>query len=500
MLMAWYDKAKQLVDKVMQGPVEAAGGQEPVARMATGERRGFKPGMPLTDTEKDEAAQAHPEPSAQAGGAAQPAQAPQSAPKRRSLLEWIRAQAGMDQEQEAYQQPVEQTAWTQDSFQQSAQQPVFNQSGYQAQVETGYQQPYQGTGYQQPYQSQQGMGYQQAYQGTGYQQPYQPQQDTGYQQGYQGTGFQQQAYQPQQEAGYQQGDQGTGFQQQAYQPQQETGFQQGYQGTGFQQQYQPQQETGFQQGYQGTGFQQQYQPQQETGFQQGYQATGFQQGYQGTGFQQQSAYQTGYQQPVSQGFQTGYAQPQNATPQQERRSRRNRGNQQASSQPAGDNLVYFNQNRFVDENGTAYNMMIRLAQPTTTAKCYRLIEFMRAGEMVLVNLEKVQNAQECDRCLDLLFGAAYAMDCNYTRVAERCVYLITPRSVGIQAFKGLSDMSRKDIETHWPGSNAANEQPWEPQYERQAAGGWSTSYQAGSADFAPPAGGRSYRANPVRYF
>lgn len=444
--MAWYDKAKQLVDKVMQGPVEAAGGQEPVARMATGERRGFKPGMPLTDTEKGEAAQAHPESSAQAGTAAQPVQGPQSqsAPKRRSFLEWIRAQAGMDQEQEAYQQPVEQTAWTQDGFQQSAQQPVFNQTGYQAQAETGYQQ---------------------AYQGTGYQQAYQAQQETGYQQGYQGTGFQQQ-----------------------YQPQQETGYQQGYQGTGFQQQYQPQQETGFQQGYQGTGFQQ------------GYQATGFQQGYQGTGFQQ--AYQTGYQQPVSQGFQTGYAQPQNATPQQERRSRRNRGNQQVNSnnQPAGDNLVYFNQNRFVDENGTAYSMMIRVAQPTTTAKCYRLIEFMRAGEIVLVNLEKVQNPQECDRCLDLLFGAAYAMNCEYNRVAEKCIYLISPRSVGVQAFKGLSDMSRKDIETHWPGSNPANEQPWEPQHERQAAGGWSTSYQAGSADFAPPAGGRSYRANPVRYF
>ncbi len=481
--MAWYDKAKQLVDKVMQGPAEAAGGQEPVARMATGERRGFKPGMPLTDTEKSEAAQAHPEPSDQAGTAAQPAQPMQSAqaaPKRRSFLEWIRAQAGMDQEQgqDAYQQPVEQTSWAQDSFQQSAQQPVFNQTGYQAQAETSYQQAYQGTGFQQAYQSQQGTGYQQAYQGTGYQQTYQPQQETGYQQGYQATGFQQQ-YQAQPEADYQQGYQGTGFQQQAYQPQQETGYQQGYQGTGFQQQYQAQQETGFQQGYQGTGFQQ---------------------GYQGTGFQQQYGNQTGYQQPGSQGFQTGYAQPQNTPPQQERRSRRNRGNQQANSQPAADNLVYFNQNRFVDENGTAYNMMIRLAQPTSTAKCYRLIEFMRAGEIVLVNLEKVQNPQECDRCLDLLFGAAYAMNCNYNRVAERCIYLISPRNVGVQAFKGLSDMSQRDIETHWPGSNASNEQPWEPQHERQAAGGWSTSYQSGSADFAPPAGGRSYRANPVRYF
>ncbi len=254
---------------------------------------------------------------------------------------------------------------------------------------TGYQQPVQGfggTGYQQPVQ---GFG------GTGYQQPVQGFGATGYQQPQQGfgaTGYQQ----PQQSFG------ATGYQQ----------SQQSFGATGYQQP---------QQGFGATGYQQ---PQQ-----QGFGATGYQQPQQGFGG-------TGYQQPVQPG---GGAAGQRA------------GGQQAAGQAQSvpDNVRYMPGN-YVDQDGTAYRAINRVATVAQLSDCFRLIEFMRNGETVIANLEQVEDATENDRCIDLIKGAATAMGCYFDRVAQRCIYLVTPVTVGLKMFPDVQQTSDDDQRWRWP--------------------------------------------------
>lgn len=153
-------------------------------------------------------------------------------------------------------------------------------------------------------------------------------------------------------------------------------------------------------------------------------------------------------------------------------------------------------NHFRDESGTAYTMMVQLAQPTSIAKCYRLIEFISNGETVLVNLEAVSDRAEADRCLDLLYGAAYAMNYSFTRVADRCVYLIAPREVGISSFNALNQMNQRDAAARWPGSDPSN--PEDTSWQRQAAGGWSSAF--GSApEFAAAGRARGQYSRSGRY-
>ena len=154
----------------------------------------------------------------------------------------------------------------------------------------------------------------------------------------------------------------------------------------------------------------------------------------------------------------------NAVPHGRRADRVQAQQQPVAPQPPVNNVRYMNQQNFVDQNGTAYSMSIRLAQPLSTSRCYRIIEFMRNGETVLVNTELITDEAESDRCLDLLFGAAYAMDCTFTRVAARCLYLIAPRTVQVQSYASLTDMNQKDNAQRWPMSDPSN--PQDPSWQR----------------------------------
>ena len=150
---------------------------------------------------------------------------------------------------------------------------------------------------------------------------------------------------------------------------------------------------------------------------------------------------------------------------------------------------------FVGADGTAYAMAIRLTQPLSTSRCYRIIEFMRNGEAVLVNMELMQDAIECDRCLDLLYGAAYAMGYTFTRVANRVLYLIAPQTVNVQAYASINDIAQRDNASRWPGSDPSNplDGSWlrAPQ-QGQAGAARMGAAQAGAAQMgAAQAGDRS---------
>lgn len=209
--------------------------------------------------------------------------------------------------------------------------------------------------------------------------------------------------------------QGTGYQQPMDQGQ--TGFQPPFTG------YQPQvnqSQTGYQAPFTG------YQPQVNDWTQTGY--------AQGAG---QSFGNWGYQEPAMNG--TGYVQP------------------QGSSAP--DNIRYM-PNSFAGDDQQGYKHVERVALVTTIADCYRLIEFMRNSESVIVNVEQITDEAENQRCLDLLYGAAYTMQCSFTRIAACSIYLIAPSCVMVQPYHVIDRMSEQDIKNRWPGSQPQWEQPY----------------------------------------
>ncbi len=253
-----------------------------------------------------------------------------------------------------------------------------------------------------------------------------------------------------------------------------TGYQppvQGFGATGYQQ-AQPQGfgATGYQQvqhqGFGATGYQQ-AQPQGfgATGYQQaqpqGFGATGYQQaqpqGFGATGYQQaqpQGFGATGYQQAQPQGFgATGYQPP--VQPSSGAAGQRAGGQQTAgqAQQFVPDNVRYMPGN-YVGQDGTAYRAINRVATVGQLSDCFRLIEFMRNGETVLVNLEQVEDPTENDRCIDLIKGAATAMGCRFDRVAQRCIYLVTPITVGVELFPEIQQTSEDDQRWRWPERGA----------------------------------------------
>ena len=256
--------------------------------------------------------------------------------------------------------------------------------------------------------------------------------------------------------------QNTGFSQTGYDPNfyQNTGFQQNYSGNAYPEQNTSYQNGGFQAagfgqtGFQGTGFAQTgYQNgmgQQQTGFQAG----GFQQGagfrQQATGFQNSWAQQA--QQPLDERPRTwGFQQ----VPEQQAQAGRHAA-PDAPYQTEG-NVTYAFGQQFKSEQGVAYNHVERLAQPLSVASCFRLIEFMRNGESIVVNLELVSDESERTRCLDMLYGAAFTMQCSFTRVASRCIYLIAPHTVLVEPYESIRAMSEKDADDRWGKNGTSGE-------------------------------------------
>lgn len=205
-----------------------------------------------------------------------------------------------------------------------------------------------------------------------------------------------------------------------------------------------QQSAAWQQGMQGTGYQTMGQTsmgdQQPTGYQAtGYQPTGYQSAFGATWQQsapQQDAWQQPQQQPSFQQMGTGYQQPY--------------GMDQGYQQQAQSNISYMPGN-FVGNDGRAYSHVERVAQLTKVSSCYRIIEFMRNGESVIVNTEMMGDERENQRCLDLLYGAAFAMNCTLTRVSQnKDIYLLSPETVMVVPYESIRRMSDQDINDRWP--------------------------------------------------
>lgn len=239
--------------------------------------------------------------------------------------------------------------------------------------------------------------------------------------------------QPQQGMDYQQ----TGYQQAAYQAQQ-TGYQQPapyQQATG----YQPQVNQGYDMGYQPQqmgqtgGYQQPQQNWPEAQPAGDYGMGQMNQPYQPQGMN--SPY--GYQQPMEQ---PAYQEPQAYQPQEA---------------PAQNNISYMPGN-FVGDDGRAYSHVERIAMVSNVATCYRIIEFMRNNESVIINTESITDEAENQRCLDVLYGAAFAMQCSFTRIAAKSIYLVAPGTVMVVPYDAIRRMSDQDVNTRWPETERDN--------------------------------------------
>ncbi len=181
------------------------------------------------------------------------------------------------------------------------------------------------------------------------------------------------------------------------------------------------------------------QPWQQSNWQPDNGYTSYPEGVQPTGYQQ-SPYAppqpTDYQQPQNTPQPTGFQQPQN-NPAPD------------ANQPMGE--MHYMPGTYVHEN-KAYSHVERLAQPLSASSCFRLIDFMRNGESIIVNTELITDERENTHALDLLFGAAFTMNYTFTKISSKRIYLISPATVEVLPYNSIRMSSDEDIARRWPGA------------------------------------------------
>ena len=114
--------------------------------------------------------------------------------------------------------------------------------------------------------------------------------------------------------------------------------------------------------------------------------------------------------------------------------------QQDSYQQPQDNISFM-PGMYVD-GSRAYAHVERITQLVSFQACYRIIEFMKNGESVIVNTESIPKEAEVIRCIDMLSGAAYTLGCSITKITNIMrAYLISPPTVQVLADVFIQRMS-----------------------------------------------------------
>lgn len=121
-----------------------------------------------------------------------------------------------------------------------------------------------------------------------------------------------------------------------------------------------------------------------------------------------------------------------------------------------DNISYM-PNSFVGQDRKGYRHSEQVLTVFNVPTCYPAIEAMRNGESVVVNTEQINDEAENTRCLDMLYGAAMAMNCSMTRIAYKSIYLLSPADVMVLPDKFIRRVSDKDINARWPDYEYGNQ-------------------------------------------
>lgn len=254
------------------------------------------------------------------------------------------------------------------------------------------------------------------------------------------------------------------------------------------------------------GYTQQFQtPPMQQGYTQQFQTPPVQQGY--TQQFASSPAPTGYTQqfqtpPVQQGYTQQFQAPpvqQGYTQQFQGNYQQGWGQQEGWQQPAPQQQVpdniSFMPGHYVD--GTrAYAHVERITQLVSFQACYRIIEFMKNGESVIVNTESISNEAEVIRCIDMLSGAAYTLGCSITKITNiKRAYLISPPTVQVLADVFIRRMS--DRRTEEGARRRSGRYPEEQEMQSSGDGYDAAGYEQGrmAAGYGGYDQGASYDAS-----
>lgn len=113
-----------------------------------------------------------------------------------------------------------------------------------------------------------------------------------------------------------------------------------------------------------------------------------------------------------------------------------------------DNISYMPGN-FVGDDGRAYSHCERVAIVNNMSMCYKVMECMRNGESVVFVTEQIADEDELQRCLDLLYGASFAMNYTFTKVSNKSIYLLAPATVLVIPYQAVRQMSSQDSMARW---------------------------------------------------
>ncbi len=84
-------------------------------------------------------------------------------------------------------------------------------------------------------------------------------------------------------------------------------------------------------------------------------------------------------------------------------------------------------------------MEAQIIQLNNRETCKDVIEALRNNASVMINMENIASDVEKQRCVDMLGGAAYTLNCQISKVSVKGVYFISPSSVQIE----MDDATRK---------------------------------------------------------
>ena len=186
------------------------------------------------------------------------------------------------------------------------------------------------------------------------------------------------------------------------------------------------------------------------------------------GFQQQ-AYQQGYQQPYQQQPQQAYQQPvtQFAAQVEEQRSR----NPQAQ-QPDPQKVVPFPGSYSGEQPQEVKPASVRVITIRGFNDCRSAISYLRAGEILLVVMDGIQDQAEMRRYVDMMAGACFSLSASITKVSRYGSYLAAPGQVSVWADPVISQMNGTGRRAARPAQPQNSYRTYQGEYQQGAAQGY----------------------------
>ena len=191
----------------------------------------------------------------------------------------------------------------------------------------------------------------------------------------------------------------------------------------------------------------------------------------------QQAYQQGYpQQPQAAYQQAPYQQPvtQFAAQVEEQRSRNPQAQQQDPQK-----VVPFPGSYSGEQPQEAKPASVRVITVRGFNDCRSAISYLRAGEILLVVMDGIQDQAEMRRYVDMMAGACFSLSASITKVSRYGSYLAAPGQVSVWADPMISQMNgsgRRAAARAPQGQNSYRS--YQGEYQQSAAQGYGSQEQA----------------------